>query len=241
MNKYLQFVQDSSGHDTVLLIDTSPSQDARDLKPTRLRAAIAAIIAMLEVLKERFPRDRVGIVSFNGKAEVIHPLDEVGKTFKSLKQAVKRLETNSSTNITAGLETAGKLLRARNSQPLLESRGLVRLVRKMLFEDQGHSSRRASTPSHHLKRGQRIILTSDGCHNTGRKPIPVARSLKDQGVEINVIGVGGSPTGSEFNEEELKSIASEHPDGTPMYVFIRDTSSLIKEFQRQAFLRPVKE
>ena len=74
-----------------------------------------------------------------------------------------------------------------------------------------------------------------------RKPIPIAFSLKEQGIQINVVGVGGSPDAEAFDEEELKQIASQSPDGTPMYVFIRDTSSLIKEFQRQALLRPMKD
>lgn len=240
MKKYVQFMQHSTkAQDTVIAIDTSPSQNYTDLKPSRLHAAVAAIICMLEILKVRFPSDRVGLVSFNATAKVVHPMVEVGRHFESLEKALQRLETFSATNISDGLEKAGRLLRSDRVEEPWHPRGLLRIARKFLFDN--HENGGADGTA--CERGKRIILTSDGCHNSGKRdPVTVARLLKKQGVQIDVVGVGGSPTADEYDEAELRSIASPDPDsGMPRYVFINDSSLLIREFQRQALLRPVKE
>jgi Ca-activated chloride channel family protein len=57
----------------VLLVDTSGSMFAEDVKPTRLEAARQAITRFLERLPDRY---RVGMVSFSGEANVVAPPTE---------------------------------------------------------------------------------------------------------------------------------------------------------------------
>jgi Ca-activated chloride channel family protein len=55
-----------NGMDLLLVVDTSKSMDADDVKPTRLERAKLAI----RDLVERFPGDRIGLVAFAGDAFV---------------------------------------------------------------------------------------------------------------------------------------------------------------------------
>ena len=79
----------------------------------------------------------------------------------------------------------------------------------------------------------RIVLLTDGYHNTGRDPLPIAKELKGAGVCIDCIGIGGEP--SDVDEDLLKAIASTHADGvTPRYAFIGDKADLIQRFEELA-------
>ncbi len=61
---------DRKGTDVLLVVDTSKSMDADDVRPTRLeRTKLAA-----RDLVERFPGDRIGLVAFAGDAFVESPL-----------------------------------------------------------------------------------------------------------------------------------------------------------------------
>jgi hypothetical protein len=58
---------------------------------------------------------------------------------------------------------------------------------------------------------------------------------------IDVIGISGDWTGREdFDEDQLKRIASRGPDGQVRYCFITDTAGLIKTFKTLAgHIRPL--
>ena len=58
------------GTDLLLVVDTSKSMDADDVKPTRLERAKLAI----RDLVDRFPGDRIGLVAFAGDAFVQSPM-----------------------------------------------------------------------------------------------------------------------------------------------------------------------
>jgi Ca-activated chloride channel family protein len=58
------------GTDILLVVDTSHSMDADDVKPTRLERSKLAI----RDLVERFPGDRIGVVAFAGDAFVQSPM-----------------------------------------------------------------------------------------------------------------------------------------------------------------------
>ena len=74
------------------------------------------------------------------------------------------------------------------------------------------------------------VLLTDGCHNTGADPRPVANQLK-QFTTIECIGIGPR---SEVDEELLRNIASRYPDGTPRYRWIGDREGLVQEFKNLA-------
>jgi Mg-chelatase subunit ChlD len=55
----------------VLVLDRSDSMGTPDYPPTRLDAAIEAAQEMIQIRAKRDPRDQVGIVWFNGTAQVL--------------------------------------------------------------------------------------------------------------------------------------------------------------------------
>ncbi len=77
----------------------------------------------------------------------------------------------------------------------------------------------------------RIVMLTDGHANEGGDPEPVAENLKQQGVQLDIIGIGGSP--SEVNEAQLKKMAS-IVEGERRYWFIRDVPNLVKKFEALA-------
>ena len=83
-----------------------------------------------------------------------------------------------------------------------------------------------------ISAARRIILLTDGGHNTGRPPFSLAEQLKAKGVVIECIGIGGNP--GRVDEKGLKRIASTKPDGSPRYCFIGDSATLIRKFEELA-------
>jgi hypothetical protein len=75
-----------------------------------------------------------------------------------------------------------------------------------------------------------VVLLSDG-HNTGKCPLPVSRELKSKAV-ISCVGIGGSPEA--VDEELMREIASEYPDGSKRYRWIGDKERLVRHFQELA-------
>lgn len=75
---------------------------------------------------------------------------------------------------------------------------------------------------------RRVILLTDG-HSLD--PHREAEQLKDTGVVIDAIGIGGSP--ADVNEHDLKRVASV-VDGRPRYRFIRTADELFEYFRRLA-------
>ena len=237
MKKYLGFAQrlgsNGSGEDLCLVVDTSPSMDFQDYKPSRLKGAVKAGLALLEIKQDQYPSDQIAVIGFNSSAKVIHPLVNARDGFTSVKKALHHVSTASCTNIAAGLRKAGELLAADVSEV---STGLLDWVAR-LFTDET-----TEDPQHDDRRASRIVLLSDGCANTGPKPAPVAEVLKNQGILIDVVGIGGSQNAKEFNEDELKRIASTNADGTPRYFFIDDTAELIRTFKKLAHhIRPLEK
>lgn len=75
-----------------------------------------------------------------------------------------------------------------------------------------------------------LVILSDG-HNTGRNPRSLADTIKHRAV-LECVGIGGNP--ADVDEDLLKDIASEYPDGTKRYRWIGDKEGLVREFHRMA-------
>jgi von Willebrand factor type A domain len=209
-----------------IVLDTSPSMEWTDLEPSRLHAACEAVHSLVEKKLDMFPFDRVAIVTFNSKASRIQELAAVGECYPAILSAISSLETDSWTNIGAGLQEAGRILdvEVRRSLPRFFEWLRVSPKEENVF------------PQSSL----RITLLSDGEHNTGGCPKAVANELKARGVVIDTIGIGSSPEAKGFDEKTLKAIASLNADGTPRYSFIKDTENLIRAFEEMAHhIRPV--
>lgn len=202
----------------VLAIDASPSMEDDDWPPTRLLAAIEAAIALIVRKCQIAPEDRVGVVAYSKDAWCVAPLDVVGVSCERLCRQIRKIETDSYTNIHAALSKAGELLSVDDSQTPSS------WISRFLVPTQDHE--RTSD----LKR---IILLTDGDHNHGESPEAIARQLKNEGVCIDCVGIGGDP--SDVNEDLLKTIASTHDDGTtPRYAFIGDKDNLVQKFEQLA-------
>ena len=77
----------------------------------------------------------------------------------------------------------------------------------------------------------RLVILTDGDWNTGGDPEPVAERLKADGIQIDIIGIGGSP--EEVNEPCLKRMASV-VDGELRYWFIDSVGELVRRFETLA-------
>lgn len=75
-----------------------------------------------------------------------------------------------------------------------------------------------------------VVLLSDG-HNTDGCPKSVAAELKKRAI-ISCVGIGGSR--KDVDEDLLKWIASEYPDGSKRYRWIGDKERLIQHFHQLA-------
>lgn len=75
-----------------------------------------------------------------------------------------------------------------------------------------------------------VVLLSDG-HNTGRSPKTMADNIKQKAI-ISCVGIGGNPEA--VDEELMRAIASEHPDGSKRYRWIGDKERLVQHFEKLA-------
>jgi len=143
-----------------------------------------------------------------------------------------------STNFTEALKLAEACLFG-NSDSLKKSsagKGLSQFLFDLFYGPLQQSSnyiRKSSSATNDVKR---IILLTDGHHWDGPSPLRIARRLKNAGVVIDCIGIGAAKS---IDEEMLKKIASNKPDGSIRYCFIGDQQKLIKKYKSLAHhIRP---
>ncbi len=108
----------------VVILDLSPSMNARDLAPSRLERARFKIRDILERSKE----GRTGLVVFAGEAHIVTPLTEDNKTIENLISALNTEIMPAKGNLaTPALQVAGNLLNLkgiRQGELLLISDGI---------------------------------------------------------------------------------------------------------------------
>lgn len=83
---------------------------------------------------------------------------------------------------------------------------------------------------------RRVLLLTDGESNCEPEPEGVATKAKEEGLQLDIVGIGGSP--KEVNEPMLRRMASV-VGGQQRYWFIRSLPALLEKFQELA-LREVK-
>lgn len=76
-------------------------------------------------------------------------------------------------------------------------------------------------------RNPTVILLTDGDSNQGPDPVIVAEEIKRRGIQLDIIGIGGSP--AEVNEQDLKRMASVK-NGQLRYWFIESADALVERF-----------
>ncbi|MBN1360439.1 MAG: VWA domain-containing protein [Sedimentisphaerales bacterium] len=221
----------------VVLLDVSPSMLARDLPPSRLKAACAANAELIAAKAAKHPRDLVAVIAFGGETLLLHEPAVVGRHVQSLLGCLKSPQCLDWTNFHAALTRAGSLLWGDDGLAAIRGH-LLRFLTGLAHRNRPAASRArgALGPDGCVKR---IVLLSDGERTQGPSPGPVAERLKAQGVIIDCIGIADRAS---VDEVALKAIASRNPDGSPRYCFVRDRQKLIRKYRTLAgHIRPVKE
>ena len=218
----------STEAETVLtLVDFSPSMEATDYEPTRLKGAIEANCRLVEIKADTFPDDRVGIIGFASDAVCLHSPQRAGLGKDALCRALRcSRDIAGGTDFTTALEMASDCLFGRTTVPIRRN-WLDRVLRSAFVDEPTINPLPDSDTSQ-----KRIILLSDGEHNGKDDPVSVADRLKQAGVIIECIGIAGSP--DDVDEKRLRRIASKDKSGKPRYFFIGDTASLIRKYESMA-------
>lgn len=138
------------------------------------------------------------------------------------------------TNFRAALKLAeaclfGKSTPARNSTGSKAGSGFLSWL---LYDQPLRPSKYIKQSSSSGNCTKRVILLTDGNYNYDGSPLRIAHRLKDAGVVIDCIGIGGSP--EDVEDEKLKGIASRNTDGSARYCFIADQQNLIRKYEELA-------
>ena len=202
---------------TVIVIDCSGSAGDDDIKPNRLGAEKESAIAFVNERASISSRDEIAVVSYEAHARLECKLQTI-RNMQAIKTAINRIKLGGATAMGDGLREARKAL------TYLPQHSPVNSILNWF------NATPAPPPDQFL---QRVILLTDGHHCYGREPLPVAMKLKNSGVQIDCIGIGGCK--SDVDEGLLKLIASIDPaTGKPRYRFIKDKKTLKKHFQQLA-------
>ena len=239
--KYLNFtnlISSNSKPELIMtLIDSSGSMGNDDWKPTRKEGAIKANIELIKTKARLHPQDKMGIIGFNSNATLLHHLICIGENTESLTVALNNTLSQGSTNFIAALELAEDCLFSESppQSSNLRNRNLLRAFSELFYEPASDALGKKITEDGITRR---IIMLTDGDHTDGGQPESVAKRLKNTGVVIDCIGIGGTP--KDVDEDMLKTIASRNPDGSIRYCFIGNQQSLLRKYETLArHIRPV--
>jgi hypothetical protein len=223
----------------MILIDLSSSMNDGDWPPSRKAAAAKANVELIRVKAQHYPDDVVGIIGFGTDAELLHAPVCLRTGSDDLCHALRRLPDMGTTNFKAPLELAEACLFGKlASKAVSPGRAISGFLSYLLYDQQGASSSHIAETQSKGDYLRRIIVLTDGDYNKGGSPRNVARRLKDAGVVIDCIGIGGSP--GDVEVEKIREVVSCHPDGSMRYCWIGDQQKLIKKFQSLAHhIRPV--
>lgn len=176
----------------VCVVDRSGSMSCDDFPPSRLAAALNAVVALMDAKRAIDIRDRVAVVAFNEAAQVVADFDTHRLT--AIEQA-QALTATGSTNIHAGLELALRLLEQENKRQ----------------------------PGMTL----RIVLLSDGGHNTGPHPKGLVPRLRRLGVIVDTVAIG-TPRKSDYDEALLRELAQESGGE---FAVVKEVEALIRKYR----------
>ena len=180
------------GVDLMVVVDTSKSMDADDVKPTRLERAKLAV----RDLVERFPGDRVGIVAFAGDAFVQSPMTLDHQAFlESLDALDTSVIARGGTNIGRGIDVASAALATEPGREKV----MVLLSDGEDLEGEGLAEAKVAAANG-------IHIETVGVGTAAGELVP---SRDAQGRIVGVLrGEDGAPVRSHLDEDGLRAIAA---------------------------------
>lgn len=158
----------------MLVIDVSGSMQATDVQPTRLEAAQAAARTLIGELPSG---DKVGLVSFNGRAR----LEAAPTDNRDIVQAAL-----------AGLRPGGATAIG----------DAIRLATAQL----GGAGRTASSTRAAKPPPAMIVLLTDGASNAGVDPLVAAREAAAAGIPVQTIGIGQRNASVQVRGQEVGGV-----------------------------------
>lgn len=240
MQSYLRFAAHTGANEgpqaTVILIDISDSMNITKPPPSRLAAAGEAGCQLIELKMKRYPNDLVALVVFSADARVIFPLQSVAIYGRAQQQALRRLTTESATNIAAGLDVTYQLLTGKATPAPASSistiSGSLMALTRWLYDASDGCLHPPNEREPAIIQPQVIVL-SDGKTTVGPSPLPIAEKLKRPPIQacIQVIGIAGDHDADHLDEPTLKQIAFRDANGAPRYYLVTDAEALITKFR----------
>jgi Ca-activated chloride channel family protein len=185
------------GRDVVILLDTSRSMLAADLKPSRLEQSKLAILDLLEVLAG----DRIAIITFAGNATVKCPLTQ---DYAFVRMVLADITTESTSR--GGTMIGDAIRKAAEEVFDQQSREYKDLI--LITDGEDHDSFPVQAAEKAAKEGVRIIAIGLGDDATGSR-IPITGPdgqttfLKYQGQEV----------WSKLDADTLRRMANATPGG----------------------------
>jgi Ca-activated chloride channel family protein len=203
------------GRDVVILLDTSRSMLAEDIKPNRLARSKIAISDLLEVLGG----DRIAIVTFAGNATVKCPLTQ---DYAFVRMALADISTESTSR--GGTQIGDAIRKAIDEVFDKQTREFKDLI--LITDGEDHDSFPVEAAQKAAKEGVRIIALGLGDDATGSR-IPITGPdgqttfLKYQGQEV----------WSKLDSDTLREVAYATEGGKYLSVLPGTTMDLGKLYQ----------
>jgi Ca-activated chloride channel family protein len=168
------------GRDIVILLDTSRSMLAEDIKPNRLERSKVAIMDLLE----RLQGDRIAIVTFAGNAVVKCPLTQ---DYAFVRMVLADISTESTSR--GGTMIGDAIRKATEDVFDRQSRQYKDVI--LITDGEDHDSFPAQAAEKAAEEGTRIIAIGLGDDRTGSR--------------IPIIGPNGQKTFLKYNGQEVWS------------------------------------
>lgn len=216
---------DNQPETLITMIDMSGSMEEKDIKPSRIIAAINANQEIIKVKQKHHSNDNFGVISFQNTAK-FSLLPTTPGAINDLKQKINESGLIPGTDFTAPLQLAYEYFSRKPKSVVKKS--FSKMISSLLFEPTPEPSQETTE----IDTVKRIILLTDGEHLGDSNPNDIATKLKEMGVIIDCIGIGGCP--ENVDEKLLKQIASRNPDGSIRYCFIGDHYKLLQKYRTLA-------
>lgn len=178
----------NKGVDVIIALDVSKSMLARDLPPDRLSRARQLVLSLLDKLNN----DRVGLITFAGRAYLQTPLTiDYGAVKLVLQQAAPDLVPTQGTVLSEAIELAMKSFSQRE-----------RKYKTLIILSDGEDHEENA-----LQLARKAAASGVVIHTVGIGS-PTGAPIFDPQTKSNKLDENGNPVISKLNEDELRSIAA---------------------------------